>query len=364
MKGMAMKERLSKKQMFFNKINLTKDDKIYIGVDVHKKSYSVAIWLNDAPAIDFVMPSDNKKLVQMLKKIQIAVKNIVYEAGPTGYSLARELRKANLPVQVIAPSITPRPAAKHSKTDRLDCRTLAKYAANQLLRPIAIPTIQQEQDRQLCRLREQLVSKQKRVKLQVKSFLLQHGICEPEALKSWANYAIEQLRKIKLSEQLRYCLDTLLDELSFLKAQLKNLEQKLNELFGKKRYAKAVRILRTHPAVGPVVSRQFATELFNPKRFTDKTEIAKYLGLAPQITQSGQNLRDGPIMKTGRPQLRSNLIEVAWLWITKDPAARKTYYRILHNTGEKNKAITAMARRMAVNLWKMLCDNKPYVQPV
>ncbi len=46
-----MKKRLSRKQMFFNKINLTKDDDVYVGIDAHKESYSVAIWLNDAPAI-------------------------------------------------------------------------------------------------------------------------------------------------------------------------------------------------------------------------------------------------------------------------------------------------------------------------
>jgi len=71
-----MKKRLSKKQMFFNKIDLTKDDEVYVGLDVHKESYSVAIWLNDAPAIDFVMPADDKKLLKLLDKIRIAVKRI------------------------------------------------------------------------------------------------------------------------------------------------------------------------------------------------------------------------------------------------------------------------------------------------
>jgi len=68
---------------------------------------------------------------------------IVYEAGPTGYSLARQLQKASLPIKVVAPSKTPRHPARDSKTDRLDCRTLAKYAAKGLLRQIGIPTKQQ-----------------------------------------------------------------------------------------------------------------------------------------------------------------------------------------------------------------------------
>jgi hypothetical protein len=125
---MAMNTRLSKKQMFFNKVKLTKDDNLYIGIDVHKESYGVALWFNETPAIDFIMPAD---------------------------------------------------------TDQLDAKTLARYAAKGLLRPIAIPTRRQEADRQLTRTRDQLVSKQSEVKLQIKSFLLQHGIEQPLAVHLW-----------------------------------------------------------------------------------------------------------------------------------------------------------------------------------
>ncbi|HUW19241.1 MAG TPA: hypothetical protein VMW16_08065, partial [Sedimentisphaerales bacterium] len=75
-----MNKRLSKKQMWFKQINPTTDDKIYVGIDVHKESCSVAIWLNDAPAIDFVTPADNKKLSETLEKLRPALKVIAYEA--------------------------------------------------------------------------------------------------------------------------------------------------------------------------------------------------------------------------------------------------------------------------------------------
>jgi transposase len=299
----------------------------------------------------------------MFLKLKSAIKNIVYEAGPTGYALARELQNANLPVHVIAPSKTPRPSARQSKTDSLDCRKLAEYAAKKMLRPIAIPTQEQEQDRQICRLRDQLMDKLRRVKIQIKSFLLQHGIEELSGLKAWANYALDSLRKIKLPHQLRYCLDMLLNELDFLKQQLRKLEQQLKELFSQKPHHQTIQILQTHPGVGPTVARQFATEVFNPKRFKNKTELAKYVGLSPMVTQSGQSQRDGPITKTGRPQLRSNLIQAAWIWIRSDRHGKNLYYKLLRNTGQKNKAVTAMARKMAVNLWRMACDNKPYVMP-
>jgi len=355
-----MKARLSKKQEWFKRISLTKDDEIYVGIDVHKKSHSVAIWLNDAPAIDFVMPADNKKLIKRLEKLRIATKMIVYEAGPTGYALARQLQKASLPIKIIAPSKTPSPSARDSKTDQLDCRKLAQYAAKGLLRPIAIPTRLQEADRQLTRTREQQVTRQTRIKLQIKSFLLQHGLKEPVGLSSWSIKAVNELKVINISKQLRFSLNILLEELNFIQTQIKKTEKQLEKTFSEKRHSAKMKVLPTHPGVGPVIARQFTAEIFNPKRFADKTELAKYVGLAPTIIQSGQSRRDGPITKTGRPQLRSNLIQGAWRWISKDQKAYKIYQRILHNTGEKNKAITAMARKLAIHLWKMSCDIKQY----
>ena len=356
-----MNTRLSNKQKWLKTINLTSDDELYIGIDVHKISYHIAFWLNGAPAINFVTPADNRKTVQMLQRFAPAIKLIVYEAGPTGYSLARLMLKNKLPIKITAPSMTPRQAAQQSKTDSIDYKKLAKYAAKGLLKYVAIPTIQQEANRQMARTRQILIEKQRRVKLQIKSFLLQHGIPQPQGLSCWSNIAIEKLSKITLSKQLRYCLDLLLEQLHFIKAQISKLEKETKEYFEKSHLDKKVKLLQTHPGIGPTIARQFATEIFNPKRFKNSTQISKYLGLAPTINQSGQTLRDGPISKTGRPAFRSNLIEASWIWIRKDPLALKTYKRIVSNTGQKNKAITAMARKLTIHLWKMSCDNKPFV---
>jgi transposase len=351
---------VSNKQKWFNTIRLTQDDDLYVGIDTHKESFHIALWLNDAPAIDFVTPPDNIKLINTLNKLRIALRLVVYEAGPTGYSLARTLQQADIPVSVVAPSKTPRQSAPDSKTDSLDARKLAEYAAKGLLRHITIPTKHQEAQRQLTRLRQQLVEKQRRVKLQIKSFLLQHGIAQPVGLSHWSIAAIEKLKSIRLSEPLRYCLDILIEELRFIADQIKLTELKIKYAFSEKPLSTTCKILATHPGVGQTIATQFAAEIFNPKRFSDKTQLAKYVGLAPSVHQSGQTLRDGPILKTGRPQLRCSLIQGAWIWIQKDRDAYKTFCRLIHNTGHKNKAITAMARKLAVHLWMMARDNKPY----
>ena len=161
-------------------------------------------------------------------------------------------------------------------------------------------------------------------------------------------------------DPLKFTLEMLIAEYEFITEKIKEVEQKLEETFLKVTHARKIQLLQTHPGIGPVTSQMFKAEIFNPKRFKNKEELARYVGLAPTIIQSGQSLRDGPISKTGRPQLRSALIQAAWIWIAKDLRAREVYLRISRNTGQKNKAITAMARRLAVHLWKMLCNNEPY----
>jgi transposase len=90
---MAMQKRLTKKERFFNNINLTADDEVYVGIDVHKIKYHVAIWLNNGIALTFVTPSDNLAIAHTLGKLTPGLKQIVYEAGPTGFSLARMVEK-------------------------------------------------------------------------------------------------------------------------------------------------------------------------------------------------------------------------------------------------------------------------------
>ena len=167
-----MRKRVSKKVSWFKENNLTVQDEIYVGIDVHKDQYRMAIWHNGRIGCVYSTSSDNNKLLQDLRRIRNSLKNVVYEAGPTGYGLVRLLRSADLPAEIIATTKTPRLTDSTGKTDRLDCQQLAEYAAKGLLTFVAIPTEQQEADRQVVRLRDQLVAKRKRIMRQIKGFLL------------------------------------------------------------------------------------------------------------------------------------------------------------------------------------------------
>lgn len=351
---------LTKKQNWFKNQNLTVKDKIYVGLDVHKKSISVAIWLNGQIELPFNTSTNYATLIKQLQPLKKAIKLIVYEAGPTGYSLARTLEKAHLPVQVISPANTPRPSKRCSKTDRLDCRQLAVFAAKGLLKPVAIPSLQEEADRQIHRLREQLVNKRRRVRQQIKSFFLQHGLTESPGLHRWTKASITELRTLELDSALRFTLNIYLAEMDQLQTCIEDTEAQLQSLSGKQRHRQAIRVLTSHPGVGSVTAWAFRLEIFRPERFAKATEVANFLGLSPRISQSGSTTREGPIVKTGREQLRAKLIEASWIWIQHDPQARDVYYRLCSNTGNGNKAIVALARRLAIHLWKMLCTKQMY----
>jgi len=353
-----MRKRLSKKESWFKENNFTAEDEIYVGVDVHKVHYHISIWHNGRIGCVYSMLSDNNKLLRDLKRIRGSLKNIVYEAGPTGFALVRLLRSANLPAEVVAVSKTPRMADTSAKTDSLDCQQLAEYAAKGLLTFVAIPTEQQEADRQVVRLRDQLTSKRKRIMHQVKSFLLQHSISWPGG--NWSKILIERLRQLDISSELRFTLAQYLDEYEFFCSKITETEAKLRHIFSSKRHSAAIEIFKSHPGVGNIVAWEYRAEMFNITRFSESKQISKYTGLCPRVSQSGKTCHQGPITKTGRRQLRAMLVQAAWAWYRRDPHARQIYNRLLHNTGNGKKAIVGLAKRIAIHLWRMRCDGCLY----
>ncbi len=353
--------RLANVERFFKNVNLTSDDEVFVGVDVHKKSYHVALYLNDMPAIDFRMGAESKQLDKKLQPIACSIKDIVYEAGPTGYGLARDLRKNKLPANVVATSRIPRPAGGDDKTDKIDSRKLAQYAAKGLLRPIAIPTRRQEADRQLYRMRHRQALQFAKVKVQIKSFLLMHGIKEPDGLADWTIASVGDLRDMHLMDALRLSLDELLSDYDYFNNRVKTLNKTLADNLDKGVLGRRMDLLKTHPGVGPVIACQFATELFHYRDFSSTRQLYKYLGLSPCINQSGERSKTGSINKAANGRLRNNLLQGAWSWVRTDIEAKKCFWRIYENCGGiKQKAIVAMARKMSGHLWAMLMNDQPY----
>lgn len=333
---------------------------IWIGVDVHKRSYHVALLRSDSKTFTFVAPACPVTFIKLCRRLDIHISGVVYEAGPTGFSLARALQAERIPVIVAAPSKVPRSVSAGAKTDRLDCLKLAQFGAKGLIRPIAIPTAQEEAHRTLVRRRHQLVDGIRRSKQRIKGFLLYHGFKETNALKNWHSDYPEQIAALPLEEEGRLTIESHLRELNFLQNELSSVTQQLDQINLEPHHRTVIRALSSVPGVGKVVATTFHTEMFRPERFNRGEEVASYLGLAPSVRQSGESASRGYLVPVGQTRLRSLLIEAAWIWRSKDSYAHEHYNKLLSKTGVPQKAIAALARRLAIILWRLSIEQRAY----
>jgi transposase len=150
----------------------------YLGLDVHRDTISVAVLgpgREEAPTVDRITndePSVRRLVAQFPNRRGLRA---CYEAGPTGYELARLLDRLEVRCQVIAPALIPKAPGDKVKTDRRDCRRLARlYRAGELT-PIHVLTVAEEAVRDLCRARADMLADRTRARLRLGGFLLRHG---------------------------------------------------------------------------------------------------------------------------------------------------------------------------------------------
>lgn len=332
----------------------------WIGADVHKKSYSIALRRADDASLTWTCSACPTLFVDQIKRLGIRVAAVAYEVGPTGFSLARSLQSAGFKVIVAAPSRIPRPVTPGGKSDRLDCIKLSEYAAKGMLKTIAIPSVEQEACRGLLRRRHKLVDAVRRCKQRIKSQLLYQGLKAPKELSHWSNGAAAALRKLPMEPGYRNALDSLLRELAFFKKELGQVQRELIRTTMDRKNRENMVYLKSVPGVGSVVAATFSLELFRPERFEGADQVSSYLGLAPMVRQSGQTRGRGRLVPVGQSRLRSLLIEAAWSWKSKDRYAASVYNRLLRRSGVAQKAICAVARKLAIILWRLLIEQRVY----
>jgi transposase len=330
----------------------------HVGIDVHKNSYHLALYGDKGRSHTFVCSAAPQEVVRYFKHFgQIA--QIAYESGPTGFELARVLKEAGFKVIVVAPSRIPRPVTAGAKTDRLDCIRLAQYSAHGMLKGIAVPSRVQEARRSLIRRRHDLVDSIRTVKQRVRSHLLYLGVREPKGLEHWSTKVVKSLFKLPIEASAKDTLKSLLRELAFLSKERKCIEEKIRSMC-QARYCKAYECLQTTPGVGPITAATFLLELFEPSRFKTGDQVASYLGLAPMVSQSGESKGRVKLRPVGQRRLRSLLIEASWVWRRKDEQAEAKYRRIVCKTDVPQKAITAVARDLAIILWRLYIEERDY----
>ena len=182
----------------------------YVGLDVHARStHAAAIDVCSGELRRARFGGCSEEVIAWLPSLPQPLR-ACYEAGPTGFALYRAAEAAGVPVDVVAPSKTPRPPGDRIKSDRKDAELLARLLLAGQLKLVTVPGVSVEAARHLSRAREQVRGDLTRCRHRVSKLLLLHGRVYPDA-SSWTQRHRQWLARQHFDEtaaELAY-LDTL-----------------------------------------------------------------------------------------------------------------------------------------------------------
>jgi transposase len=343
-----------------NRVDFT-GQTIYIGLDIHRKSWSVSIFMEHLEHKTFTQSPEVEVLASYLhRNFPGAHYKAVYEAGYCGFWVHDELCKSGIECLVVNPADIPtKDKERARKCDRIDCRKLARSLRAEELEGIWVPPRSKAEDRSLVRTRQSMVRKQTRCKNQIKSLLYLYGIPLPEST-SWSRIFIRSLEKIRLEHHSgNLALQAHLTELNYLKSIILQLDRDLMELSRSEEYSRQVQILKSIPGISTLGAMILLTELGNISRFGSLDKLCGYMGLVPDTSSSGEKQGIGDLTKRCNPFLRSMLIECAWVAVRKDPSLALAYHQMCKRT-LKTKAIVKIARKLLNRIRFVLANECRY----
>jgi transposase len=274
----------------------------------------------------------------------------VYEACGFGFSLQRQLAALGIDCHVVSPQKLDE-QNKRVKTDGLDakalCLKLDRFVQGNrdALAVVRVPTEQEEHSRAIHRLREQLVSARKRLEAQGRSLMVNHGV---EPVQNW--WKPRTFAALAVAQWMRELLGKSQPLLLALQERIAALTLQLQ----------SVAAPNQPRGLGKMTSVIIDREIGDWHRFNNRRQIASYTGLCPGEYSSGNTRLQSCVTKHGNPRLRAALVELAWRLVRFQPNYKPVvkWRQILAKgtlaTGAaRKKAIVAVARQLAVDLWRI-----------
>lgn len=348
-----------------DKILSFNNQQFYIGIDVHKKSWTVTIRSCGMALKTYSMnPSPEELRKYMQKRYPGGEYHSVYEAGFSGYWAHRQLLELGFKNIVVSPNEVPTNGKeKANKTDSVDSRKLARELENGSIHGIYIPSQLHQELRSLVRLRYQLMKSSVRLKNQIKSYLNFYGHKIPENYESkhWSKEFINHLGSLSFQydmgkEQLEIYLSDLIEKRTLL---LKTIKQ-IRYYCQKYGFEKMIRLLMTVPGVGFITAVTIYSELMEIKRFRRLETMANYVGLIPAVHSSGEKEHTLGLKMQHNRYLRNLLIESAWIAVKVDPALTASYNEYIRRMS-KQEAIVRIAKKLLNRIRSVWKEEKQYV---
>ena len=349
-----------------NKISF-KGQKIFIGIDVHKKNWDVAI----APEVGNVkrhtQKASAKALFDFLKKHYPDGDYLaVYESGFSGFSTYYALKEVGIDCIVIHAADVPTTQYEEvMKTDRVDSVKLVRSLKAGLLKGIYVREKENIDDRSVVRIRKTIQKQLSGYKSRVKHMLHCNGVLLPERFEKpgshWSKAFLKWLKEdVTLLSSTRNSLDLLIRQVETIRITLLEATKMMRLLSQTERYKRKLDLLMTVPGIGVAVSMCILTEVYDVKRFHNEKEFAAYLGLIPTSHSSGDKVAHGEMTFRGNKQLGPMIIEAAWITICKDAGLGSLYLRYKERM-KPQEAIVRIARKLSNIIFAILKNEKEYV---
>jgi transposase len=326
-----------------------------VGLDVHKRLVEACIVDQVGNVVHRERFALNRRTLELFAtKTLRPTDHVALEATTNCWAVADALWPHVAKVLVSNPMATKAIAQAKVKTDKVDAHVLA-----QLLRCDFLPAVWQPDEatrwlRELTGRRSALVSQRTMMRNRIHAVLAMRLIEAPSRL--FYGDGLEWLAKVELDPQARLLVDSDLRQLEFLQKEIEVLDA---ELARRGHASDPVKLLMTLPGVDVATAEAVLAAWGDAKRFPDGDHAASYLGLVPFTKQSANHCYHGPITKRGNSQARWMLIEAAQ-HLDKHPGPLGHFFRRLCRKKNRNVAVVAAARKLAMIGWQMLASNEPY----
>jgi transposase len=348
-----------------NKVKANFDTQtIYVGMDVHKGSWNLGIYLNDVFVKNVHQKPNPQTMVNYLQTHYPHAKyKAAYEADKFGFWIQRQLTALGVECLVVNPADIPK-SQKDSlqKTDARDARNIGLRLQSGVLRGIHIPEEEQEADRAFFRHRKKILKDLNRCKNRIKGLLAYVGIDIPEPYDnaSWSHNFITWLKALHFKySTLRRTLDYQITQMEFLRKELLSISNELRKMMREQRHKTNYYLLRSIPGIGPLTAASIIVELGNVKRFPTFNQLNSFVGFLPMEHSSGASENKLSLTVRKHRQLRSDLVESAWTAKRTDPAMA-LYYNEQIKRKDSKVVIIKIARKLLNRIKYVLQNQQPY----
>jgi len=345
--------------------------KIFVGIDTHKKDFKVSIMVENQFYKTFTTPPDPIHLVNYLQShFPDAEYHSAYEAGFAGFSTHKKLVHLKVNSIVVNPADIPTTQKQRiQKEDKRDSRKIAAQLQAGQLKAIYIPSDDNLEDRALLRARDTVSKDSAREKQRIKSFLYFSGINFPEQFSSinthWSNRFITWLESLDFNcSSGKYALRAKINSLKNIRQQKLLLTRQIRELSRSPRYHNNVQLLISVPGIAMLTAMKFLTELEDIARFKNFNHFCSYCGLIPSTNSSSDNERIRGITIRKNFQLRKALIESAWVAIRNDPALMSVYLERCKRTNNNKTAVVRIAKKLLSRIFHVLTKKEKYIKNI